>query len=396
MVGYQGDQEGPVKISTLVLKELAYRKLNLLLSLLAVTLAVTLLVASATSGEAYRRETRRIQLGMGQNLRIIPGETAMDKFWTRGFSENTMPEEYLYRFAQLEGYEYTHLTGTLQHLVNLRGHEVILTGILPEVMPPGRNQPPMMFSVERGTIFVGAEVARLFSLGSGETFDLLGIEVEVVKCLAETGSSDDIRIYGHLYDVQTVLDMEGRINEIRALECLCLFEAGSTDLDPLELARQQLAEILPDAKVLLLRGIADVRQQQRAAMEGYLALIIPLAIVVCGVWIGALAMFNVRQREGEIGVLRALGYASRDIAALFLGRSVLIGVAGALLGFLLGTVLALYWGPEIFQVSADQMEPQVFWLLGSLVGAPLFAAVSGFIPAVLAVTRDPAVLLRGQ
>jgi ABC-type antimicrobial peptide transport system permease subunit len=107
-------------------------------------------------------------------------------------------------------------------------------------------------------------------------------------------------------------------------------------------------------------------------------------------------MLNVRQREGEIGVLRALGYASRDIAALFLGRSVLIGLAGALCGFLAGTALALYWGPEIFQVSASQMKPQLVWLLVSLVGAPFFAAVSGFIPAMLAVTRDPAALLRGR
>jgi len=297
-----------MKVVALILREISYRWVNFLLSMIAVVVAVALFVAFATSGEAYRKETRRIQLGMGQNLRIIPKETAMDQFWVKGFSDYTMPEEYVYKFAALDGYEYTHLTGTLQQSLELQGRQVILAGILPEVMPPGRSQPPMTFSVDRGTAYVGSEVARFFNLEAGDRIDVRGKSLTVTKCLVATGSSDDVRIYGHLHDVQEILGLEGKINEIRALECLCLIESGQTDLDPLTLAQMQLAEVLPAAKVLLLQGIAEVRQQQRAAMEGYLALITPLVIVACGIWIGALAMLNVRQRFEEIGIMRALGY----------------------------------------------------------------------------------------
>jgi ABC-type antimicrobial peptide transport system permease subunit len=385
-----------MKTVLLILKEISYRKVNFLLSTFAVIVAVALFVAFATSGEAYRKETRKIQLGMGQNLRIIPKETPMDQFWSKGFSDYTMPEEYVYKFAELEGYEYTHLTGTLQRSVELNGRQVILTGILPEVMPPGRNQPPMTFSVDRGTAYVGSEVARFFSLEAGDPIDIKGRSLKVTKRLVETGSSDDIRIYGHLHDVQEILGLEGRINEIRALECLCLIETGQTDLDPLTLAQMQLAEVLPTAKVLLLQGIAEVRQQQRAAMEGYLALITPLVIIACGVWIGALAMLNVRQRFEEIGILRALGYCSRDVAVLFLGRSLLIGLAGALLGFLLGTFVALTYGPAVFQLAAKSMSPNFLWLICALVLAPFFAAAASFIPTVSAITWDPATSLRRQ
>jgi ABC-type lipoprotein release transport system permease subunit len=385
-----------MKVVVLILREISHRKMNFLLSVMAVVVAVALFVVFATSGEAYRKETRRIQLGMGQNLRIIPKETAMDTFWAKGFSDYTMPEEYVYKFAALEGYEYTHLTGTLQRSVDLQGRQVILTGILPEVMPPGRNQPPMAFSVERGTAYVGSEVARLFNVEPGRKIDVHGKSLAVFKCLTETGSSDDIRIYGHLHDVQEILGLEGRINEIRALECLCLFESGRTDLDPLTLVQMQLAEILPAAKVLLLQGIADVRQRQRAAMEGYLALIMPLVIIACGIWIGTLAMLNVRQRFEEIGIMRALGYRSKDVAILFLGRSVVIGLLGAVLGFLLGTGVALTFGSSIFQFAAESMGPQFVWLVCSLVAAPLFAAAASFIPAVSAITWDPATSLRRE
>jgi len=136
----------------LIFKEIRYRRLNFTFSLLAVFLPAALFVVMLAMSESYRGETRRIQLGMGQNLRIIPRQTRMDRFWSRGYSEWTMPEEYVYRFAELDGYEYTHLTATLQQAVEIQGRRVILTGILPEVMPPGRNQPPMMFSVSRGAL----------------------------------------------------------------------------------------------------------------------------------------------------------------------------------------------------------------------------------------------------
>ena len=382
-----------MRIASLIFKEIRYRKVNFILSLVAVLIAVAMFVAFVTAGEAFRLETRRIQLGLGQNLRIIPKETPMDKFWSDGFSEYTMPEDHLYRFAALEGYEYTHLTGTLHKKVRWRDKDLILTGILPEVMPPGQRQPPMTFSVRRGDAYVGFELARMLNINAGDEIEIFGKPFHVAKCLSQTGSSDDIRIYGHLHDVQSVVGLEGRINEIKALECLCMIESGRTDLDPLTLAQRQLAEILPDAKVLLLQGIAEVREKQRAAMEGYLAWIMPIVIVACGVWIGLLAMLNVRRRVEEIGIMRGLGYGSGKVALLFLGRSVIVGLAGALLGVVGGTALALYFGPGIFKTTAKAVEPQYVWLLWSVVIAPVFAALSSFIPTVSAVTYDPAITL---
>ena len=382
-----------MNLASLIVKEIRHRKVNFLLSLFGVLAAVALFVAFITAGAAYRNETRRIQLGLGQNLRIIPKDTPMDAYWTTGFSERTMPEEYVYKFADLDGYEYTHLTGTLQKKVRWRDTDIVLTGILPEVMPPGRNQPPMMFSVKRGEAYVGSDVASILGIEQGESIEIFGQPLHVTRRLSPTGSGDDIRIYGHLHDVQAALRLGGRINEIRALECVCLFETGATDLDPFTLARVQLAEILPDAKVLLLQGIAEVRQKQRAAMEGYIALLMPVILIASGAWIGALAMMNVRERHGEIGLLRALGYGSGRIGALFLGRSVIIGLAGALLGFAAGTALALHFGPDIFSFAARSMEPQYDWLVRMAVLAPAFAAIASLIPTVSAVTWDPATAL---
>ena len=384
----------------LIFKEIRHRKINFMLGSLAVMTAVALFVAFVTTGRAYRRETRRIMRDMGQNLRIIPKETSIDEFWSVGFSEHTMPEEYVHRFASLEGFSYTHLTATLQKKVLWRGMNVILTGILPEVLPlDKRQQKPMTFSVEPGTVYLGfevAEVAHSLGIEKGGEIDILGKTFTVVKCLSRSGSSDDIRIYGHLHDIQSILNREGEINEIKALECLCLIEDENDKRSMLAIAQEQLAKILPEAKVILLQGIAEIRQKQRAAMEGYLAFLMPVIVVVCGAWIGALAMTNVRDRQQEIGIMRALGYGSGEITLLFLGKSVIIGLLGAVLGYLIGTTLALSFGPDIFEVTAKAIRPEYVLLVFSLVAAPAFACVSSFIPTAYAVSRDPAVTLREE
>ena len=95
--------------------------------------------------------------------------------------------------------------------------------------------------------------------------------------------------------------------------------------------------------------------------------------------------------------MRALGYGSGPITLLFLGKAVLVGLLGAVAGFLLGTTLALGFGPGIFKLTSKIMiKPDMGMLILSLIFAPVFAAVSSFIPAMIAVAYDPAVTLREE
>jgi ABC-type lipoprotein release transport system permease subunit len=84
------------------------------------------------------------------------------------------------------------------------------------------------------------------------------------------------------------------------------------------------------------------------------------------------------------------------VAALFLGKAALTGLIGAALGFLLGTALALRFGPDIFKVTAKAMQPQYGLLLWSLLAAPALAALASFVPTMVAVTEDPARSLRQE
>jgi ABC-type lipoprotein release transport system permease subunit len=144
------------------------------------------------------------------------------------------------------------------------------------------------------------------------------------------------------------------------------------------------------------RTIAVARERQRLMLENYFAFIIPFIVITCAAWIGVISLMNVRDRRQEIGILRALGYRSGKIAGLFLGRAVLFGILGAILGFAIGTTLSLIYGPDIFKVTANTVKPIYNLLVWSLVAASALAAISALIPTMIAITQDPAQTLRGD
>ena len=374
----------------MLLSEIRHRKLNFLSATIAATVAVALFVGIFTTSEASRRETIRLMRNMGFNLIIVPKGTDMADFWSKDFATKEMPEEYVHRLANSERVSVQHLVARLQKRVDWQGRKVLLTGILPEIQMKYRpTKSAMSPAIESGTVYVGYELWRTTGIGQGGTIELGGKQFRVAKLLEEQGSKDDIRIYGHLHDVQEVLGRPGRINEIEALGCLCTGDALGD-------IRDQLARDLPETKVTEFRTLAVMRAETRKMMDQYAALIIPAIVLAAAVWVGLVALSNVRERRSEIGTLRAMGVQSGPIAALFLGKAVIIGLVGGVLGFVLGTWLAMHYGPEVFPLTAKKFAPMYTLLAWSLGGAVLLCVIASYLPTVQATVQDPAEVLREE
>ncbi|KPL17046.1 MAG: hypothetical protein AMS26_02445 [Bacteroides sp. SM23_62] len=346
-----------------------------------------------TANEASTRETIRLTRDMGYNLRIIPKDTDMNIFWTTGYSEYTMPEDYVDRFLQFKDFSFAHLTATLQKKISWQNKEVILTGIAPEIEPSGIKRTAMIFSIEPAQVYVGFELAKDLQLKQGDEIEVLGKYFSIKKTLSETGSIDDIRIYGTLAEFQEMVDLKGRINEIMALNCLCL---SPDENDPLPMLREQLDQVLPEAKVVMNTTIANARERQRHMLEEYFVLTTIIVIIVIAIWIGSLAMINAKEREKETGILRATGHSVLKISFIFLGKALIIGIIGAIIGYTIGTVTALKLGPGIFMITKNSMKPIYSLLAWAIISAPVFTMLSSFIPILIAVMKDPAVTLRKE
>ncbi|HLB74006.1 MAG TPA: FtsX-like permease family protein [Sedimentisphaerales bacterium] len=394
-----GEADGIIRgmvVFSLILKEIWHRKVNFVLSCLAVVTAVTLFIGFFTAGKASERETARLMLSMGYNMHIISKQADPNVFLLTGLADQTIPQEYLevLNKAEKQAISYNHLLPTLQRKIRWRGLDVILTGVGEEVWPAGQKKPSMSFKIEAGDVYLGYRVWSLLGIKRGQGVDIEGKTFTVRGCLAETGGGDDMRIQCCLADAQEILKLPGRISEIKAVDCLCFADTNDT----VGFLRSEIGVLLPEARVFQAKAIAQARADQRKMIRDLFAVIMPFTVIGCGVWIGVLAIMNIRERQQEIGIMRALGYGSGRIAGLFLGKAVLVGLCGSVVGFAVGTYLALYFGPRVFHIPAaiNVIQPEPLLLVVSLVFACLFAAASSFIPAMIAVAYDPAVTLREE
>ncbi len=126
----------------------------------------------------------------------------------------------------------------------------------------------------------------------------------------------------------------------------------------------------------------------------FASVLVSLVMVICVVWVALLAEGNVRGRRMEIGILRTLGFRSRQILYIFLSRAIVMGLAGGILGFLAGGFLASNWTESVGE-SAYQ------WFNVNLLVFAVFVAVAitmaaSWVPAIIAARQDPAITLREE
>jgi macrolide transport system ATP-binding/permease protein len=122
-----------------------------------------------------------------------------------------------------------------------------------------------------------------------------------------------------------------------------------------------------------------------------------IALVVSGLMIGVVMSMAVLERRGEIGVLRALGARRRDVSRLFLIEAGVIGLAGGIVGVLIGFAGAAVANAVLGSGGGSLAHlvaiPPWLVVLGIGFGAAV-AVVAGAIPAAHAAALNPVDALR--
>jgi len=380
----------PVK---LVIKELLFRRVSSFVILLTVIVASTVSVAVYTLSKASENETRKIMREQGLNLYIFPKGTNLIDFFAVNDIQ-TFPDSYVDTLAESKTFDAVrHLTGMLQvrypDWIDPNGsrHQILVVGYKDEAMQRYLPRQQIMgYDVVPGTVHVGSLLSK--NIPEGESFrikDKDGIEREfkIAKRFEEGKGMLDQGAAFYLGDLQELLGMEGQINKIEALGCVC--HDGRINN-----ARQQVQEIFSDLEVTEIGSIADARENQRLMMNKYGSFLIPFVMLAALLISGFLFYSNVTARRYEIGILIATGKSKFFISLIILLKAFVLGVAGSIAGFFIGSLIAKYFGMEIFKFTAMSIKP--LWpLLGySIAIFPVLWMLSSWIPALLATQIDAA------
>ncbi|HET7312647.1 MAG TPA: FtsX-like permease family protein [Mycobacteriales bacterium] len=153
--------------------------------------------------------------------------------------------------------------------------------------------------------------------------------------------------------------------------------ADGTNLGTL---RQGLAAALKSTPNLQLRDQTQFKQDQKRQINQVLVFVLALLVLSLVIaWLGIVntLALSVFERTREIGLLRAVGMATRQVRRMVRLEAVVISVFGALLGVVLG----LGYGAALVQALASQGIDTTTIPWGQLIGYLVIGAVAGVTAA---------------
>ena len=190
----------------------------------------------------------------------------------------------------------------------------------------------------------------------------------VVRGVLPSSSTNERVVLMDIAGVQRALNRFGRLDRI-----LIKLPPNSN----LEEWQHRLSSVLPAGVEVRPQGTGtEENRKMLTAFRWNLRLLSYIALIV-----GAFLIYNtisvaVVRRRNEIGIVRALGASRSDVLTGFLGEATCLGLAGALLGLLLGRILA---GGAVKLMSATVESLYVSSRPGSIELTPYSVALAVLI-----------------
>ncbi|WP_405578742.1 ABC transporter permease [Streptomyces sp. NBC_01092] len=159
--------------------------------------------------------------------------------------------------------------------------------------------------------------------------------------------------------------------------------ASGTSADDLRAALEKTLDAYPQVQVRDIADYKDLVHDQIAVLLYLVYALLGLAIIIAVLGVVNTLALSVVERTREIGLLRAIGLARRQLRRMIRLESVVIAVFGAVLGLALGLV----WGVCTQQVLALQGMTALAIPWSTIVAVMIGSAVVGVVAALLPALR---------
>jgi putative ABC transport system permease protein len=264
-------------------------------------------------------------------------------------------------------------------------------------MGQGRFLPPGELDRDMAVCVIGTKVAsELFPQrpAVGSSVRIGDRRFRVIGVLGESG-----RAVG--FDLQELVIIPvSSAQQIFNTESLFRILVQASDHDAIPRTRLAVLETIKarhqgeeDVTVITQDAVLATFNRIFTALTLTLAGIASISLAVAGILIMNVMLVAVSQRTAEVGLLKALGARGRQITALFLTEAVLLSVAGALAGLVVGYAANALIGRlyPTLPVGAPAWA-----VVLALVIAVASGVVFGLMPARRAARLDPVIALAGR
>jgi putative ABC transport system permease protein len=221
---------------------------------------------------------------------------------------------------------------------------------------------------------------------NGQPFDLIfnGMAIHLTSAgTLNTGADEDSRIYLPISDFMAWTGLPPSTIEVSA-------SGSAADVEAIQ---AKLVAAIPEAEIKPVRQIVEaegrVLGKARASLLASAVVIIVTAILCV---LATLTAWVLEQRK-NFAIMKALGASERIVAGFFAAEAAALGVAGAVVGFVVGLGAAAWIAQANFHAS---VTPRFSVLPMVILGSVLLALFSALVPIGLQRRVQPATILRGE
>lgn len=233
-------------------------------------------------------------------------------------------------------------------------------------------------------LWLGSAAAEVFHKKTGDTLRIGGSAYRVVG-IYQTG--DAFEDSGALLSLAGAQDLLGKPRQVS----LYYVQLKSPDLSQRFITRVQ--RLWSDLQVSGASDFAD-KQALIDILKAFVWVIGFFAILLGGVGMLNAQLMAVFERTREIGVLRAVGWSSRRVLGLILGETILVCLAGGLLGIGLGWLSLRMISRTTILMGVSTANLGITLIIQALMVVMVLGLVGGFYPAWRASRLPPVEALR--
>ena len=205
-----------------------------------------------------------------------------------------------------------------------------------------------------------------------------------VPSFTKTGGPEDDRVEISLRAAQRLAELPGRISVIE------LRVPGTPDAIQTYVA--DLQSRIPEADVRPIRQFTEGEARIYDRISGILSATVALVLALTALCVMA-AMTNVAmERRNDVGLMKAIGGATRRVLRLFLAEAALLGLTGGVLGAAIGILLSMWLGKAVFGIAA---RPRLI-VYPVTVALTIIVAIAGAYPLRRLANIRPASVFRGE